>query len=208
MRNFISVTAFKHQLPAIMSLLKARFQSDFTCLPIWIDCIENISDHFWCGHRRTGRGGRGGTVPPHFSGSLRFHSGSLPESTQICPNSMIIFKFFSNSGGRAPQTPHFLPFLRIFDEWSTSLAACEILRAPEISRFGHFEVRFGQFGWCAPPLKISPYAYGYHHVTPLIHSSNTVIHSFIYSLFFHAFIRLFIRSFSENLSDIHWLIID
>ena len=36
----------------------------------------------------------------------------------------------------------------------------EILRESKIGRFGQFEVRFGQFGWFAPPLKISPYAYG------------------------------------------------
>merc|ERR1711911_439722 len=91
-------------------------------------------------HRRTGRGGRGGTVPPHFSGSLRFHSGNLPESTQICPSSVIIFKISSKSGGRAPQTPHFISFYvysrRNLGVWLHA----KILRAPKIGRFGHFEM--------------------------------------------------------------------
>ena len=91
---------------------------------------------------------------------MSFHSGNLPQSTQICPNSVIIFKFSSESGGRAPQTPHFISFYvysrRNLGVWLHA----QNLRAQKIARFGHFEVRFGQYGWCAPPLKISPYAYG------------------------------------------------
>ena len=42
---------------------------------------------------RDARGGGGAQCPPpHFSGSLRLHSGNLPESTHICPNSVIILK--------------------------------------------------------------------------------------------------------------------
>ena len=96
----------------------------------------------------------------HFSGSLRFHSGTLPEKHPDLPEFSVDFQNFSKFWGASPPNPPFDTLLRVFNKNSKSLHMhAKNLRAPKISRFGQFEMRFGQFRWFAPPLKISPYAY-------------------------------------------------
>ena len=110
-------------------------------------------------HRRTGRGGRGGNCPPIFRAVWDFIRAFWPKSTYICPNSLLIFKNSQNSGGRAHQNPHSIPFYEFSIRIQRVCLHARILRASKIGRFGQIEVRFGLFGWFATPLKISSYAY-------------------------------------------------
>ena len=61
--------------------------------------------------------------------------------------------------GLSPPDPHLIPYYEYSIRFPRVCLHARILRALKISRFGQFEVRFGQCGWFAPPLKVSPYGY-------------------------------------------------
>ena len=65
----------------------------------------------------------------------------------------MIFKISPKSGGRAPQTPHLIPYYEYSIRFPRVCLHARNLRALKIGRFGQFEVRFGQCGWFAPLWK-------------------------------------------------------
>jgi len=111
-------------------------------------------------HRRTGRGGRGGgQLPLHFSGSLRFRSGILPEKHPTLPEFSVDFQNLSKFWGASPPDPPFNILLRIFDKNSKSLPACKKFTCVKNRLIRAFWNAIRAIGWLAPPLKISPCAY-------------------------------------------------
>ena len=62
------------------------------------------------------------TIGVHFSGSLRFQQGILPEKHPNLPEFSVDFLKFSKFLGASPPRPPFNTLFRIFDK---SLPACE-----------------------------------------------------------------------------------
>ena len=93
----------------------------------------------------------GAIAPPIFRAVLDFIRAPCPKSTQICPNSVLIFKISPNSGGRAPQTPHFIPYYEYSLRIKRVCLHARIFRASKSVDSGNFRCHSGNLDGL-PPL--------------------------------------------------------